>query len=112
MAQRQVEAEDRQATELWDASLHRLIAQSARNRHLITAYAILDPIRSSADWMAIRARSRNYASIQVSNNERMVIIEAIGPGHVDAARQAMRDLLETRSNSLCAALEMHCKAEN
>lgn len=111
LAQRQVEAEDPQATELWDASLHRLIAQCARNRPLITAYALLDKIRSNANWVQIRASSRSNASIKVSHSEHMAIIDAIGLGHVDAARQAMRDHLETRSDALRAALETQHQAE-
>jgi GntR family transcriptional repressor for pyruvate dehydrogenase complex len=111
LAQRQVEAEDPQATELWDASLHRLIAQCARNRPLITAYALLDKIRSNAEWVSIRARSRSGASIKVSHNEHMAIIDAIGFGHADAARQAMRDHLETRSVALRAALKAQFQAE-
>ena len=105
LAQRQFEATDPQATELWDASLHRLIAQCARNRPLLTAYALLYKIRSNTDWVSIRARSRSSASIQVSHNEHMAIIDAIGLGHADVARQAMRDHLETRAAALRTALE-------
>ncbi len=100
LAQRQFEAADAQAVELWDGSLHRLIAQCARNRPLLTAFALLDKIRSNRDWVAIRAKGRDGASLQVTHNEHLAIIDAIDAGHPDAARMAMRDHLETRFNAL------------
>jgi GntR family transcriptional repressor for pyruvate dehydrogenase complex len=112
LAQHQVEVENPQAAELLDASLHRLIAQCARNRALITAYALLDRIRSNADWVQIRARSRSHAFIKASHSEHMAIIDAIGMGHVDVALQAMRDHLETRFGALRTALETQHQAEN
>lgn len=105
LAQRQFEAGDAQATELWDASLHRLIAQCARNRPLLTAYALLDKIRRNPDWVAIRASIRSKASLQVSHNEHMAIIDAIALGSADLARQAMRDHLEHRLSALRSALD-------
>lgn len=105
LAQRQFEAGDAQATELWDASLHRLIAQCARNRPLLTAYALLDKIRSNAEWVAIRASIRSQASLQVSHSEHMAIVDAIALGNAEVARQAMRDHLEHRLSALRAALD-------
>lgn len=112
LAQRQFEAEDPQATELWDASLHRLIAQCARNPPLLTAYALLDQIRKNADWVSIRARVRSSSSIQVSHSEHMAIVDAIALGHPDAARVAMRDHLETISAALHAALDGKASIED
>lgn len=112
LAQRRFEAADAQATELWDASLHRLIAQCARNRPLLTAYGLLDNIRRNADWVSIRARARTTSSVLVSHNEHMAIIDAIELGHSDAARNAMRDHLETISAALHAALDSKPHAED
>ena len=100
LAQRQLEAADAQAIELWDGSLHRLIAQCARNRPLLTAFSMLDKIRSNPGWVAIRAKGRDAASLQVTHSEHVAIIDAIAAGHADAARIAMRDHLETRFNAL------------
>jgi GntR family transcriptional repressor for pyruvate dehydrogenase complex len=105
LAQRQWEAEDAQAIELWDGSLHRLIAQCARNRPLLTAFSLLDKIRSNPDWVAIRAKGRDMASLQVTHNEHLALIDAIAAGHAQAARTAMRDHLETRFNALRGELE-------
>lgn len=102
LAQRQYESQDAQAMELWDGALHRLIAQGARNRPLLTAYALLDKIRAQPGWVAVRARARDAASLQVTYSEHMAIIDAIGIGHATVARQAMRDHLDTRTDALRA----------
>ncbi|EEE35816.1 transcriptional regulator, GntR family [Rhodobacteraceae bacterium KLH11] len=106
LAQRQFEAADPQATELWDSSFHRLIAQCARNRPLLTAFSLLDKIRSNATWVSIRAKARDGASLAVTHSEHMAIVEAIALHHPEAARHAMRDHLETRF----AALESELRA--
>lgn len=105
LAQRQWEAEDAQSIELWDGSLHRLIAQCARNRPLLTAFSLLDKIRSNPDWVAIRAKGRDMASLQVTHNEHLALIDAIAARHSQAARTAMRDHLETRFDALRGELE-------
>lgn len=100
LAQRQLEAADAQAIELWDGSLHRLIAQCARNRPLLMAFSLLDRIRSNPDWVSLRSKSRDGASLQVTHNEHLAIIDAIAAGHASVARTAMRDHLETRFAAL------------
>lgn len=105
LAQRQLEAADAQAIELWDGSLHRLIAQCARNRPLLTAFSLLDKIRSNPDWVILRSKSRDGASMQVSHGEHLAIIDAIAAGHAHAARIAMRDHLETRFAALQGELD-------
>jgi GntR family transcriptional repressor for pyruvate dehydrogenase complex len=100
LAQRQWEAADAAAIELWDGSLHRLIARCARNRPLLTAFSLLDRIRSNPDWIAIRARGRDEASLRVTHEEHLSLIDAIAARHAGAARQAMRDHLETRFDAL------------
>ncbi|MEP2640431.1 FadR/GntR family transcriptional regulator [Roseobacter sp.] len=100
LAQRQLEATDAQAIELWDGSLHRLIAQCARNRPLLMAFSLLDTIRSNPDWVNLRSKSRDGASLQVTHNEHLAIIDAIAAGHAEVARTAMRDHLETRFAAL------------
>ena len=99
LASRQVGA-DPQTIELWDGALHRLIAQCARNRPLLTAFALLDRIRSNPDWVAVRARARSRSSLAVSHSEHDVLIEAIAARSPQAARQAMHDHLSARFDAL------------
>jgi len=105
LAQRQLEATDAQAIELWDGSLHRLIAQCARNRPLLMAFSLLDKIRSNPDWVTLRSKSRDGASLQVTHSEHLAIIDAIAAGHAQVARTAMRDHLETRFAALQGDLD-------
>ncbi|WP_102106733.1 FadR/GntR family transcriptional regulator [Oceaniglobus roseus] len=104
LAERQVEAADAQATELWDGALHRLIAQCARNRPLLTAFALLDRIRGNPGWVQMRARARDPASLVVTHSEHMAIVEAIAARQPDLARIAMRDHLGTRFSALRSGL--------
>ena len=99
LASRQVAA-DPQTIELWDGAFHRLIAQCARNRPLLTAFALLDRIRSNPDWVAVRARARSRASLAVPLSEHEVLIEAIAARSPNAARQAMHDHLSARFDAL------------
>nr|WP_281494105.1 FCD domain-containing protein [Jannaschia sp. S6380] len=100
LAQRRLEADDAAAIELWDGSLHRLIARCARNRPLLTAFSLLDRIRSDPDWIALRARGRDEASMRASHAEHMTIIAAIEARDADGARAAMRAHLDTRAGAL------------
>lgn len=104
LEQRQFEAADAQATELWDGALHRLIAQCARNRPLMTAFSLLDRIRSNPEWVTLRAGARDAASLRVTHNEHMGIIEAIAARRPEEARQAMTDHLDTRFDALRARM--------
>jgi DNA-binding FadR family transcriptional regulator len=100
LAQRQFEATDPQAVELWDGSFHRLIAHCARNKPLLTAFSLLDKIRGNPHWVAIRAKARDGASIQVTHSEHITIVDSIAAGHAESARTAMRDHLTTRFDAL------------
>lgn len=99
LAHRQIAA-DAQTIELWDGALHRLIAQCARNRPLLTAFALLDRIRSNPDWVAVRAKARSRTSITVPISEHEVLIDAIATRNPVAARQAMHDHLSARFAAL------------
>lgn len=99
LAGRQVGA-DAQTIELWDGALHRLIAKCARNRPLLTAFALLDRIRSDAAWVEVRARARAGSSLAVQHSEHAVLVEAIAARQPEAARQAMYDHLSARFAAL------------
>ncbi|SFJ67655.1 FadR/GntR family transcriptional regulator [Jannaschia pohangensis] len=99
LAHRHVAA-DAQTIELWDGAFHRLIAQCARNRPLLTAFALLDRIRSNPDWVQVRARARSRTSLTVPQSEHEVLIDAIAARNPDAARQAMHDHLSARFTAL------------
>ncbi len=110
LASRQVAA-DAQTIELWDGALHRLIAQCARNRPLLTAFSMLDSIRSNPDWVALRARVRTRSSVVVSQNEHAVLIDAIAARNPDAARQAMHDHLMSRFDALRTEFDLNTEPQ-
>ncbi len=111
LMQRQLETEDPQAVELWDGAFHRLIAQCAGNRPLLTAFALLDKIRSNPTWVRLRAKGRDAASLAVTHSEHLAIVEAIAIGHADAARVAMHDHLHTRFTALEDEMQALCDSE-
>lgn len=88
--------------ELWDSALHRLIAQQAGNRPLLTSYAMLDEIRNNSDWLRFRARARTRASAEQAIRQHTLIVDAIADRDADAARAAMRDHLDIRFRALQA----------
>ena len=105
LAQRQFESNGPEAIELWDGAFHRLIAQCARNRPLLTSFALLDRIRENPEWIRIRARARSGPSLEVSHCEHVTIIEAIATGDSDVARTAMREHLTTRFDALRSEMD-------
>ena len=103
LADRRLEAGDETAVELWDGALHRLIAMSARNRPLLTAFSMLDAIRGTQRWIGVRSRARSAASLAQTTRQHHDIIDAIEAGRDDTARSAMRTHLQTRFDALARA---------
>ncbi len=104
LARHVYEVEDDEMTELWDSALHRLIAQSAGNRPLQTAFALLDDTRSSEDWQDARVRARTDRSLKESHAQHIAIVSAIEAGDANATREAMRQHLMSRIAALSQAL--------
>jgi GntR family transcriptional regulator, transcriptional repressor for pyruvate dehydrogenase complex len=104
LARRVSEAREHDSAELWDSALHRLIARVAGNRPLLTSFALLDEIRTTDSWLALRARHRNLQSQQVNDAQHDSIIEAIAAGDARAAETAMRAHMQTLSASLARSI--------
>ncbi|SEN89306.1 transcriptional regulator, GntR family [Pseudorhodobacter antarcticus] len=104
LVDRQIASSDPDGIELWDSAFHRLIAQSAGNRPLLTASALLDKIRSNPHWITIRQTARSPASLQVTLREHQSIADAIFARNPVAARAAMQLHLSTRFDALRAQL--------
>lgn len=100
LARRTVESTDPQAIEIWDGSLHRLIARTAGNRPLLAAYSMIDEIRNSQHWRDLREKARNLETIRVSDAEHRAIIDAIEAGNASHAEAAMRAHLQTLATNL------------
>jgi GntR family transcriptional repressor for pyruvate dehydrogenase complex len=98
------EVEDSEMTELWDSALHRLIAQSARNKPLQTAFALLDNTRSTEGWQGVRERARSERSLKETYAQHKAIVSAIEAGDPDGAREAMHTHLMARITALSETL--------
>jgi DNA-binding FadR family transcriptional regulator len=100
LARRTAEATDPDSMELWDGALHRLIARTAENRPLLTAFAMLDEIRANDAWRGLRARARSVETLRANHAAHEAIITAIAAADADAARGAMQAHLATLADNL------------
>ncbi len=100
LAQRTVEASDPDSIELWDGSLHRLIARTACNKPLFTAFAMIDEIRSNEAWRDLRSKARSLETLKISDGEHRAIIDRIAAKDTQGAEAAMRHHLTTLANNL------------
>lgn len=90
LAQRTLRADDADAAELWDGSLHRLIARIAQNAILSAAYALLNEVRGQQRWQQERHLARSPDLVAEYDRQHQEIIAAIDARDEDAARVAMR----------------------
>jgi GntR family transcriptional regulator, transcriptional repressor for pyruvate dehydrogenase complex len=100
LALRTVEATDPQSIEIWDGALHRLIARTACNKPLFTAFSMIDEIRSNESWRGLRSKARSLETLKVSDQEHHAIIDQIEAGNSEGAEAAMRSHLRTLADNL------------
>jgi GntR family transcriptional regulator, transcriptional repressor for pyruvate dehydrogenase complex len=100
LAARTLAAGDPDSIELWDSSLHRLIARTAGNKPLFTAFSLIDEIRGNQNWRGLRSTARNPDTLKVSDREHHAIIDRIEAGDGPGADAAMRAHLSTLSANL------------
>ena len=100
LAQRTSDAADADGAELWDGSLHRLIARVAGNPILLTAFSLVDEVRANAKWQEEREKARSPELIRLYNSQHTLIVDAIDAGNEAMARSAMRTHLETLALNL------------
>jgi DNA-binding FadR family transcriptional regulator len=104
LARRTLEATDPKSIELWDGALHRLIARTAQNKPLLTAFSMIDEIRGNESWRGIRSMARSLETLKVSDAEHHAVIDQIEAGNSLAAEQAMRTHLTTLAANLSRIL--------
>ncbi|MDC1198810.1 FCD domain-containing protein [bacterium] len=90
LAARTFATADPDATELWDGALHHLIALTAGNRLLMTAFSMLDEVRTGEHWRELRERARSPRTKTLYDNQHHAIIDAIEAGDAAGAEAAMR----------------------
>ena len=100
LAHRTVHAADPDSIELWDGALHRLIARTARNKPLFTAFSMIDEIRGNESWRGLRSKARSLETLKISDTEHHAIIAQIEAGNPDGAQTAMHNHLTTLATNL------------
>jgi GntR family transcriptional repressor for pyruvate dehydrogenase complex len=105
LAARTLAAPDPDTIELWDGALHRLIARTAGNRPLLTAFSMIDEIRGNHSWQGLRSRARSVETLRISDREHHAIIDCIGRGDAPGAEAAMRSHLTTLARNLRRILD-------
>jgi GntR family transcriptional regulator, transcriptional repressor for pyruvate dehydrogenase complex len=100
LALRIIQAGDPDSIELWDGALHRLIARTAKNKPLLTAFSMIDEIRGNPNWRVVRQKARSMRTLQDRNDEHVEIINRIEAGDSAGAEAAMRRHLTTLADNL------------
>lgn len=105
LADRTSKATDADAAELWDGSLHRMIARIAGNPILSAAFAMLNEVRSEQRWQRERQSARSPDLVAEYDRQHQRIIAAINARDEIAARDAMRAHLQALTSNLEQARE-------
>lgn len=100
LARRTFEAREPVSIELWDSALHKLIARTAGNKPLLTAFSMIDEIRSNESWRGLRSKARSLETLKISDAEHLDIINQIEAGNSAGAETAMRSHLTTLATNL------------
>jgi len=105
LAERTTHASDADTAELWDGSLHRLIARVAGNRILMASFSLLDEVRMGDDWQTQRHRARTPETMTLYDRQHRAIIDAIQARDGPAARAAMATHLLSLQSNLASAMQ-------
>lgn len=100
LAERANHARDADAAELWDGSLHRMIARVAGNPILVTAFTIVNEVRQQLRWQQERQQARSPELVAEYDLQHIRIIEAIDARDEAGARSAMRAHLSALRRNL------------
>ncbi|MDO9641078.1 MAG: FCD domain-containing protein [Pseudotabrizicola sp.] len=111
LAARTLSAADTVSFELWDGALHKMIARTADNKPLLTAFSMIDEIRGNENWRGLRSKARSVETLQVSDSEHHAIIDRIEAGDAAGAEAAMRAHLTTLARNLQRIIGTHFPEE-
>lgn len=93
--------------ELWDGSLHRLIAQTAANQLFLSLFDVINRVRQDPVWQSVRERARKQdRTLKESRDQHTEIIEAIASRDPARAGEAMRNHLLTLQERLIRQTSM------
>ena len=88
--------------ELWDATLHRTIAEAAHNSLLLSVLNIVNEMRKDKLWGQLKESAVTPVKMIEYSNQHHVCIEAIEDRNVAMAERVMAEHLESVRNDLLA----------
>jgi DNA-binding FadR family transcriptional regulator len=90
-----------EAFEHWDAALHEAIALAAHNDFMAGVFRLMNEVRSTSEWGALKRRSATPERRLEYQREHRALVAALKERDVDKARRACLDhLLRVRTNML------------
>ncbi|MEJ2135795.1 MAG: FadR/GntR family transcriptional regulator [Desulfofustis sp.] len=93
---------DTHSYELWDATLHRTIAEAAQNNLLLSVLNIVNAMRQDRLWGQLKELAVTPDKMQTYTDQHLRCIEAIESRNATAAEQLMNEHLESVKNDLLA----------
>jgi len=93
-------ARDVETWELWDARLHRAVAEAAHNVLLLSIYEAFNAIRAQPQWSRLRHETLTQERLVIYREEHRAYVDAIAGRDAEAAAQAMRRHLESVRDGL------------
>ena len=93
---------DTHTYELWDATLHRTIAEAAQNNLLLSVLNIVNAMRKDKIWGQLKELAVNSDKMKIYTSQHMRCVEAIEARNVRAAEKEMQDHLECVQHDLLA----------
>ena len=88
--------------ELWDATLHRTIAEAAQNNLLLSVLDIVNAMRKDELWGQLKELAVNPGKMNVYTEQHLKCVEAIELRDGKTAEQIMQKHLELVKNDLLA----------
>ncbi len=90
-----------EAFEHWDAALHEAIALAAHNDFMAGVFRLMNEVRATAEWGALKRRSATPERRLEYQREHRALVAALKERDVEKARRACLDhLLRVRTNML------------
>src|SRR3954454_22109883 len=92
--------DDFEGFEVWDARLHRAIAEAAHNGLLMNMFDVLNTARSLPVWGSLKRRTSSPERRRCYHAEHTAIVEALCDRDPDGAEKTMRTHLDNVADNL------------
>jgi DNA-binding FadR family transcriptional regulator len=92
--------DDFESFEVWDARLHRAIAQAAHNGLLMNVFDVLNTARALPVWGSLKRRTSSPERRSCYHAQHTAIVDALRDRDPDGAGEAMRTHLQNVADNL------------